>query len=535
MAAKISRFLTEQKPGFTDGLRLVKIEHPFKGNARMRHQVTFPASPMILLLTVLLMTSCTIGVKKEIGLSEEEKSRVDLSMGSITGEKLLGYVKKLSSKTYAGRLSGTPEFKACADWVGSLFGEWGLTPKGNNRTYLQSYPNPYSIVFVGGELSYTFRSGGQQKKKRYIYDKDYFPGSQSGDGTLTAEVVYAGYGITAPEMNYDDYAGVNVEGKIVLLEPDVPVSPETDPEHYKDWRPYAFNQYKIKMAVAHGAKGVLFNDLTVNPDIDHVRGLMVAQVGESVVKDIFAGAGKTHKENLENIKATLQPGSFRTHKTFTIKNFTEHHPEGIGYNVIGQVSGSDPLLKDEAILLGANLDHLGFCYEIMPGANDNASGIAVLLGLAEAFAKSPVRPKRSILFIAFGSKEQAFRGSRTYIEDPFFPKNKTIAYIHLSRVGRGDRVQLLGAQNYPEIGKFFRRFEAFPYPNHGRPRLDSDIFLSKDIPSISITVTGAPSVARTRQDTADTIDPGIMEELTKILFGGILGMANSSQEFFEKK
>jgi hypothetical protein len=501
----------------------------------MKNQNIFAVALMISVFAIILTTSCAIGVKKEVELSDEVKTQVDRLMDSISGKKLLSYVKKLSSKTYAGRLTGTPEFKACANWVGSMFEEWRLDPKGDNRSFLQSYPNPYTIVFVGGELAYTYRSGGQQREKKYAYEKEYLPGSQSGDGSLTAEVVYAGYGITAPEMDYDDYAGVNVKGKIVLIEPDAPVNPENDPGLYKDWRPYCFNQYKIKMAVAHGAKGMLVNQLTVNPDIDHVQRFMVAQVGESVVKDIFAGSGKTHQENLEKIKASLQPQSFRTHKIFTIKNFTEHHPKGIGHNVIGQIPGTDPLLKDEAIIVGANLDHLGFCYEIMPGANDNASGVAVLLGVAEALAKSPIKPKRSILFIAFGSKEQAFMGAQTYLKKPAFPKNKTVAYLNLSQVGCGNKAQALGAQDYPELGKYIQGLEALPHSNPGRPRLDSDLFLSKGIPSISIPVSGAPSHSRTRQDTADTINAKTMEELSQKLYRGILGLANSDQDFFKKK
>jgi len=499
----------------------------------MKNYKLFVTSLMISVLTILLMTSCAVGVKKEIEISDEEKTQMDRLLASISGEKLLGYVKKLSSKIYTGRLTGTPEFKACANWVSSLFEEWGLTPRGDNDTFLQAYPNPYTIVFVGGELSYTYRSRGQQRKKKYTYEKEYFPGSQSADGSITAEVVYVGYGITAPEMNYDDYAGVNVKGKIVLVEPDAPVSPKSNSTLFKEWRPYSFYQYKLKMAVAHGAKGMLINKLTVNPDIDYVPKLMVAQVGDSVVKDLFTGSGKTHQENLKEIKSSLQPRSFRTRKVFTIQNFTEHHPKGTGYNVIGQIVGIDPLLKQKVIILGANLDHLGFCYEIMPGANDNASGVAVLLGVAEALAKSPVKPKRSVLIVAFGSKEQAFMGAQAFLKKPAFPKNKTIVYLNLSMVGCGDKARALGAQDYPELWK--HALEAFPYSNPGRPQLDSDLFLNKGIPSITITIFGAPTFARTRKDTADTINPSIMEELSKILYRAVLGMANSGQDFFEKK
>jgi hypothetical protein len=501
----------------------------------MKNQKYFVIPLLISVLTILLTTSCAVGVKKEIEISDAEKTQMEKLLGSISGEKLHGYVKKLSSHAYAGRLAGTPEYKACANWVSSLFEEWGLTPRGDNSTYLQAYPNPYTIVFVGGELSYTYRSRGQQRKKKYAYETEYFPGSQSANGSITAEVVYVGYGIKAPDLNYDDYAGVNVKGKIVLVEPDVPVSPENNPDLFKEWLPYSSNQYKLKMAFAHGAKGILFNDLAVNPDIEYVPKFLVAQVGDNVVKDLFAGTGKTHQEIQEEIQNSLQPGSFRTRKVFTIQNFTEHHPKGTAYNVMGQIQGIDPLLKQEVIILGANLDHLGFCYEIMPGANDNASGVAVLLGVAEALAKSPIRPKRSILFIAFGSKEQAFMGAQTYLKKPAFPKNKTIVYLNLSTVGCGDKAHVLGGQDYPQLWEYFRDLEAFPYSNIGRPRLDADLFLDKAIPSMTFTVYGAPTFARTRKDTADTINPSIMEALSQTLYRSVLNMANSAQDFFEEK
>ena len=124
-------------------------------------------------------------------------------------------------------------------------------------------------------------------------------------------------------------------------------------------------------------------------------------------------------------------------------------------------------------------------------------------------------------------------GAQTYLKKPAFPKNKTIVYLNLSMVGCGDKARALGAQDYPELWK--HALEAFPYSNLGRPRLDSDLFLSKGIPSITITVYGAPTFARTRKDTADKINPSIMEELSKILYRAILEMANSSQDFFKKK
>lgn len=494
-------------------------------------------------LSLLFLSSCAVAVKEGARLSEEEKIQEAELLDSISEEKLLGYVEKLSSKDYAGRLAGAPEYRACARWMASLFEKWGLKPAGDDRTYFQSFPNPYTVVFVGGELSYTYRSKGARKRRNYAYEKEYYPGSNSGDGKLTAEVVYTGFGITAPELNYDDYAGVNVKGKIVLIEPEVPVSPDESPELYKEWKPYSSYQYKIKMAVAHGAKGMLINDLTVNADIDYVQNFMVSQVGEAVIQDIFTGTGKTHEEVMEKIKSTLMPQSFQIRKLFNIENFTEHHSKGTGYNVLGLIEGTDPFLKEEVIILGANLDHVGFCYEVMPGANDNASGVAVLLGVAEALARSLVKPKRSVLMIGFGSKEQSFRGSRTYLENPIYPKKKTVVFLNLSMVGCGNILHAQGAENYPELWKFIstanekssrQTLEPKPHPNPGRPKLDADIFLSEGIPSISISAYGAPTYPRTTKDSFKTITPQIMTRLSKILYQAVLEIANTSQSFFKK-
>ncbi len=495
------------------------------------------------ILSVLLCSSCGVMLREEAGVADRE-TQLKQVMDSISDDMLLAYVKKLSSDDYVGRLTGTPEYKACARWVASRFEEWGLKPAGDNNSFLRSYPNPYTVVFVGGELSYNYRSGGSWKKRKYVYEREYYPGSQSGDGELKAEVVYVGYGITAPELNYDDYAGMNVKGKIVLIDPEAPVSPDKNPVLFKEWLPYSFPRYKIKMAVAHGAKGMLYNYLKVNPDIDYIPGFMVAQVGKAVVKDIFAGTGRGHAEVREKIKNTLKPQSFRTRKTFTIKNFTRHYSKGIGYNVNGLIEGGDPFLKDEVIILGAHLDHVGFCYEIMPGANNNASGVAVMLGVAEAMAKSPIKPKRSILFLGVGSAEQGFRGSKAYLNRPVFSKEKTVVFLNLDMVGCGDKLKALAAQNYPKRWRFVseannkfakRAVECLPFSNIDRPRLDVSIFFDKRIPGISFSVYSAPTYPYTTKDTVRTINPKIMGDLARILYRSILGMANANKDFFKDR
>jgi Zn-dependent M28 family amino/carboxypeptidase len=242
-----------------------------------------------------------------------------------------------------------------------------------------------------------------------------------------------------------------------------------------------------------------------------------------------------HKEVVEKIKQELKPQSFSTGKVFTVKNTTEHHPDGVGMNVIGILEGVDPKIKNEVIIVGGHLDHLGRCYEIMPGANDNASAVAVILGLAEALSKSAIQPRRSIMFLCFGAEEQAVAGSKYYLEHPVVPLEKTVAFINMDGVGCGDTISALAAKNYPEFWGYIKKANdqyihreilSWYFANNARPRLDAARFMWKGVPTISFSVRGAPSYYHVTKDDIETITPEILEDMTQLLFIAILDMAN---------
>jgi hypothetical protein len=316
-----------------------------------------------------------------------DEAKILAAMHLIQSQPLYNYVAELVSEKYGGRLTGTKEYEACVAWVESLLKGWGIEPGGENGTYRQLFPNPYTIVFPGGICEMQIPAGkGGIVRKSYKYEDEFIPGGTSGSGEVAAEVVYAGYGITAPELGYDDYKGIDVKGKIVLLDPEVPVGPdEKTLELFKKWRPYSFHQYKLKNAAAHGAKGLIYNYGPIgNPNNAYVEGFVYHHVGAAVVADVFAGTGRVHKDVVAAIRKDLKPQSFATGKTMTISNKTEHHPDGVGINLIGKITGTDPALKNEVIIVGGHLDHLGRMWELMPGADDNATAVAVGLGVAEA-------------------------------------------------------------------------------------------------------------------------------------------------------
>lgn len=467
-------------------------------------------------------------------LTDEQK--ILRVLHSISSHTLFAYVKELASDKYEGRLTGTEGYNASADWVAARFAEWGIKPAGDNDTYFQAFPNPYTLVFEDCEVSLHVPVKDSFIKKYYTYEDEFIPGATSGSGEVTAEVVYVGYGVTAPELGYDEYKGVDVEGKIVLLEREAPVSPGENPELFKKWRPYSFHQYKLENAVAHGARGMLYNYGPIsNPNNAYAKDFIYSHVGDAAVADAFSGTGRVHKDVVEKIKSELRPQSFFTGKVFTIRNTTEFHADGVGSNVIGILEGSDPALKDEMIIVGGHLDHLGRCYEIMPGANDNASAVAVILGLAEALSKSLIQPRRSILFNCFGAEEQAVAGSKYYLEHPVVPLEKTVAFINMDGVGCGDTISALAAENYPKFWEYIKRAnERFIhrkiltryFANNARPRLDAARFMWEGVPTISFAVRGAPSYYHITKDNIDTITPEIMEDMAQLFFVALLDMAN---------
>jgi hypothetical protein len=504
----------------------------------------------ILSLTLILYLAGSLSLSaqpqgRRLELSDEQK--ILNVMHSISSQALFDYVKELTSEKYGGRLTGTPGYNASAEWVISLFKKWGIAPSGDKGTYLQAYPNPYTLVFKGGELTLNIPVKGGVIKKYYKYEDEFIPGATSGSGEVTAEVVYVGYGITAPELGYDEYKGVDVKGKIVLMDREVPVSPDDNPELFKKWRPYSFHQYKLENAVAHGAKGMIYNYGPItNPNNSYREGFIYSHVGDAVVADVFAGTGKTYKETVDKIRKELKPQSFATGKNFSIKNVTEHHPEGVGYNVIGILPGSDPKLKDNVMIIGGHLDHVGRCWELMPGANDNASAVAVLLGVAEAISKSPVKPRRTIMFLAFGGEEQGVLGSDFYCEHPSFPLDKTIGFMNMDGVGSGDRISASAGKNYPPFWEFIeknnqkyihRQLSTNSWANLARPRLDAARFMWKNVPTLSFSTQGFYSPLPTYHTTRDNlslITPEILEDMAQLLFMAVLDMANQDTLNFRK-
>ena len=217
------------------------------------------------------------------------------SFHSISSNELLDFAKELTSEQYKGRLSGSPEYIEVAKWCANQLESWGVKPA-NNGSFFQYFPNEYSEVNSLGKVTY---SNGEQTTELKFPD-DYLPGSNSDSGTLTGNLVYVGYGITAPELGYDDYAKVDVKGKIIILESGIPYA-KNDTTLAK-WTPYAYHRYKFRNAVKHVAAGMVYTNTIANPNTVHLNGFIYSHISSDVAGKIMTDAGKDY----EAIKKDLQ-------------------------------------------------------------------------------------------------------------------------------------------------------------------------------------------------------------------------------------
>ena len=455
------------------------------------------------------------------------------SFHSISSHDLLKIAEELSAEKYKGRLSGSPEYLESAKWCAAQFEQWGLKPA-NNGSWFQYFDNAYSEVYSKGKMSYSAQKGEETELQ---FPDEYMPGSNSASGTVSGEMVYAGFGITAPELGYDDYKNVDVKGKIIIMETGIPYTKNDSVQ--KSWTPYSYHRYKFKNALEHGAKGLLYVGTIANPNTSFMENFVYAHISDKVAEQIFADAGKNYADVKKEL-AEMKIPSFQlnSQQKVTIEAKTKHFPNSKSCNVVGLIEGSDPVLKNEVIIVGGHLDGQGYLGELFPSALDNASGVADILGAAKALAQSEVKPKRSVLFILIGGEECGLYGSKFYADHPIFPIEKTVFMINLDMVGNGTGFFVQSGKSYPEIFNHFeaanqhylhRKIEASEWrKSYSRPRSDAANFENAGIKTLSLWTSGSvfPVYYHHPKDKTDVLTPEIMEDAAKLLYLGILGVAN---------
>jgi Zn-dependent M28 family amino/carboxypeptidase len=439
------------------------------------------------------------------------------AMQTIDPEHIRWHVRFLSHDLLEGRGTGQRGGDIAAEYIATQFAEYGLTPAGDHGSYLQKVPLVGITTLPETQFSIEPRQGAAMNLKA-LDDYVAYDQTQQARSDVDAEIVYVGYGIEAPEYNWDDYKGVDVRGKVLMMLVNEP--PSDDPKFFKGKALTYYGRwtYKYEEAARKGAVGVILihkEDMASYPwevvrnsnsgEKSYLKlegaGLKVASwVQFDVAKKLAAASGMDLEKMMVGARSRdfhpVELGArLKAHIVSKVRNFESN-------NVVAMLLGASRKMKDEAVLFTAHYDHLGIRPD-MPGDNiyngaaDNATGCGILLELARAFSIAKDRPGRSIIFAAVTAEEQGLLGSEYLGRHSPIPAGKIaldLNYDDVPPLGAPEEVEVSGAERttfYPWVeatAKEFRlaiRPDARPEAGHFY-RSDHFSLARVGIPSFSI-------------------------------------------------
>lgn len=370
--------------------------------------------------------------------------------------RISDHIKYLSSDELEGRFPGTEGARKAMDYMKSKFMEYGLKPVTGN--YTQEFSMVTGLKFGDSNSLYfeqiVNRPGVPREqlkwmKQNWELSKDFVPLSFSDNREVSGDIAFVGYGISAPDIGYDDYAGIDVKDKIVIF---ISETPDGDNKESKFHR-YADMRFKAKTARDKGAVGVIMvkmmgDSMNVfeRPEYSYVKGssgIVIVQAQRQSLGKFFPRRESLIDLDKDIIKNKKPHSILLPDVRVTIKTDIQQVPVK-AYNVCGMVEGTDSKLKDEYVIVGAHYDHLGWggalsMYHgkvpmIHNGADDNASGSAALLEMAKMTAQNPM--PRSVIFLSFSGEEEGLLGSNYFVNHPLVDMSKVTAMINLDMVGR---------------------------------------------------------------------------------------------------
>ena len=517
-----------------------------------------------------VMLFCTIALLS----AKEFPDDVVLSKNAITAHRIRSHIDFLSSDFCAGREAGDEGIELAAKYITTIYKGTGIKSAGQYGGYYQDVDLVNVTLGENIEFSINESNSNTTIVKKLKLGQEFLPIMISGENSVTAPIVFAGYGITAPEHKYDDYKGINAKGKIVLVMRHEPG--EKDSKSPFDGRKNSKHGTvlsKILNAQKHGAVAIIFVTDPLNhkdQDANDISGTSWPSIRKERYKDDkdfqfmsfkprmrlkdvtfgvkipainISGNAANYimgKESLANIQKqldeTLKSQSIPIpEKTISLSVYFDKKRVD-AFNIVAKVEGSGPELKNEYIIVGAHYDHVGKNKrgQIYPGADDNASGTSGVMELARAFNNLKEKPKRSILFVLFTAEEKGLYGSRFYVENPIVPLEKTKAMFNLDMISRNDANQfaLIGKYQYPQLINIVEiinqdtfNFEInFSIEGYVR-NSDHFPFLRKKIPSIFFN-TGSHDQLHRPEDTVSRILPEKASKITRLIFLSVWDVAN---------
>ena len=490
----------------------------------MTMKVRLTAAPFVWMGLALVVSACSSEPKSAAPAQLAPPVPVHTPIGELPAidlNALLVHTRKLSSDEFEGRAPGTKGEDLAVNYLADQFKAVGLKPGNTDGTYFQPVP---LVGITPTPAPLVFRKGGQAHTLKWKDDVVAWTKHVADSASIQdSELVFVGYGVVAPEFDWDDYKGVDVKGKtIVMLVNDPPVpdpanAAELDPKtfggnamtYYSRWT------YKYEMGAQKGAAGVLivhetepagygFNvvqgktgeqfDL-VTPDKNMGRAAVEGWITLDSAKALMTSAGQDFEAlKKKAARRDFKPVPLGVTASMTIANKLRTINSR---NVLAKLEGSDPKLKDELVVYTAHWDHFGKSADgIFHGAEDDGLGCAALIEMGRAFTKLPTPPRRSILFLAVTAEEQGLLGSQFYSVSPIYPLAKTVADINMDSWNTHGRTTDLALTGYgaselddyardaaaeqgrivhgdaePEKG-FYYRSDHFNFAKQGVPALD---------------------------------------------------------------
>ena len=459
-----------------------------------------------------LLAVATVAQKKGSGTSPRLSGAAIAEMQDIRPDNIETHVKFLSHDLLEGRGTGQRGGDLAAEYIATQFALYGLKPAGEKGTYMQKVP----LVGITPGPDTTFAlapDNGEPMNLKPLDDYVAYDQTQQPESNIDAPIVYVGYGIEAPEYNWDDYKGTDVKGKVLLM---LVNQPTDDPKifHGKTLTYYGRWTYKYEEARRKGAVGAILIHKTdmasygwevVRNSNSGEKSFLKAEgpqlrAASWISLDVAKKLASTAGMNLDKMMADARSRDFhpvalpvrlKAHMTSKVRPFSSS-------NVIGFLPGSDPHLRTEAVIYTAHYDHFGIRPDmpgdnIFNGAMDNGTGCGILLELARVFGETKQRPRRSILFASVTAEEQGLLGSQFLGEHPPIPISKISLNLNFDNIlplGEPEEVQVSGAERtsfYPVVQATAKEFRFAIRPD---PRPEAGHYYRSD--HFSLARVGVP-------------------------------------------
>lgn len=510
----------------------------------------------------LLMKHLPVGLKRSFFLfflsifllspNFLKAQRLEKALSVITPELMEQHIGFLASDSMKGRNTPGPELDRAAGYLAAEFTSLGIAPVRGLR--FQEVPLQTTNLDQEGCLFSVTREG---KARTFRLKSDYTPFDLTADTLVRSSLVFAGYGITAPEYGYDDYKDLDVKGKIVLIMKHEPGEKDST-SRFKglEETSHSLLTTKLENARNHGAIGILLvtdplNHMLLTPQGYPWPGLSkflpsdnlpvelagkserlpFVQVGETVIKALF-GSIDSLKNIQRRMDASLAPLSFEFPGTECTLRTALTYTRLTAKNVVGMIEGRHRKLKSEVVVVGGHYDHVGFLKNakegedpIFNGADDNASGTAGVMAVARAFKSMKKRPSRSVLFILFAGEELGLYGSKHYCRNPLLPLDKTVVMLNLDMISRNgtDTLQISGMKHNPDLAEILLResekvgLKNTPEEEDHFSRSDHYNFFKEGVSAVNIT-TGIHDDYHKVSDDPASVDPGKAARVAALTF-----------------